>query len=228
MIFATTKQRILEFIDFKSIKVKDFLELTNIKRGFLDSDKLNSTVSDVFIASIIAKFPEINPIWLITGNGEMILDNELNTKREISENHSDAVPLYQFEAAAGDVHLFNDHKHSKPIAWIQGIPNLPKCDGAIYITGDSMYPLLKSHDIVAYKTVKDLKNHTFIWGEMYLIDFDNDGDDQLLVKWMQKSDVEGCVKLVSENRHHSPIDLKIEKIRSLAIVKATIRTNSMR
>jgi phage repressor protein C with HTH and peptisase S24 domain len=36
------------------------------------------------------------------------------------------------------------------------IPHLPKCDGAFYVTGDGMYPLLKSGDLVLYKEIKVL------------------------------------------------------------------------
>lgn len=72
MNFATTKERIVHYIDFKGIKVKEFYKITGIKRGFLDSDKLKSSVSDTFLATIIAKFTDINPIWLLTGQGSML------------------------------------------------------------------------------------------------------------------------------------------------------------
>lgn len=75
MNFATTKGRILQYIDFKGIKIKEFYEKTGIKRGFLDSDKLKSSVSDVFLTIIFACFNDLNPVWLITGKGEMLKDD---------------------------------------------------------------------------------------------------------------------------------------------------------
>ena len=33
------------------------------------------------------------------------------------------------------------------------IPNIPVCDGAVYVSGDSMYPILKSGDIVGFKSI---------------------------------------------------------------------------
>ena len=80
MKFATTKQRIIQYLDFKDIKIKDFFQQTEIKRGFLDADKLESSVSDIFITKIIAKYEDLNPIWLLTGNGSM-----LKTENEHSE-----------------------------------------------------------------------------------------------------------------------------------------------
>ena len=54
MILATTKQRILYFIEKKNITKSVFYEKTDIKRGLLDKDKLDATVSDVYIAKILA------------------------------------------------------------------------------------------------------------------------------------------------------------------------------
>ncbi|AMD85414.1 hypothetical protein SAMN05444369_11051 [Capnocytophaga haemolytica] len=67
-----TKDRILQFIDYKEFSIKTFLEKTGIKRGFLDTDKRNATVADVYLAKIIAVFPELNLEWLVTGKGEML------------------------------------------------------------------------------------------------------------------------------------------------------------
>ena len=72
MILATTKQRILYFIEKKNITKSLFYEKTDIKRGLLDKDKLDATVSDVYIAKILASFPDLNIEWLITGQGEML------------------------------------------------------------------------------------------------------------------------------------------------------------
>lgn len=72
MKIASTKQRIIEYLNFKDISKANFFKKTLIKRGFLDADKLKSSVSDIFVAIIIATYPELNLEWLITGNGEML------------------------------------------------------------------------------------------------------------------------------------------------------------
>ena len=66
------------------------------------------------------------------------------------------------------------------------IPNLPKCDGAIHIVGDSMYPLLKSGDIVLYKEMPVDMQHLF-YGEMYLISYIIEGDAYVVVKYINRS-----------------------------------------
>lgn len=136
-----------------------------------------------------------------------------------------SVPLYSIEGTAGLVPLFTDRQAMKPVDFIH-IPNLPKCDGAIYVVGDSMYPLLKSGDIVLYKQLRDLND--IFWGDMYLLSIDIDGEEYITVKYVQKSDAEDCVKLVSQNPHHADKDVAMSRIRAIALVKASIRMNSIR
>ena len=136
-----------------------------------------------------------------------------------------SVPLYSIEGTAGLVPLFADRRQMKPIDFIH-IPNLPKCDGAIYVVGDSMYPLLKSGDIVLYKQLHDLDD--IFWGDMYLLSIDIDGEEYITVKYVQKSATDGFVKLVSQNPHHADKDVAMSRIRAIALVKASIRMNSIR
>jgi phage repressor protein C with HTH and peptisase S24 domain len=55
-----------------------------------------------------------------------------------------------------------------------------------------------------------------------------EGEEYITVKYIQKSDREGYVKLVSQNPHHADKEIPIERIRALALVKASIRMNSIR
>lgn len=55
-----------------------------------------------------------------------------------------------------------------------------------------------------------------------------DGEEYVTVKYIQKSDREGYVKLVSQNPHHADKDVAINRIRAIALVKASIRMNSIR
>ncbi|MDL2230558.1 XRE family transcriptional regulator, partial [Alistipes sp. OttesenSCG-928-L06] len=169
----------------------------------------------------------VNPDWLDNGEGEMIQAATqyvpLHQGRTDYNIDMQRIPLYNIEGTAGLVPLFLNQQGMTPIDYIQ-IPNLPRCDGAIYVTGDSMYPLLKSGDIVLYKQIHDILNNIF-WGEMYLISIDLDGEEYITVKYIQKSDVPDHVKLVSQNQHHADKDMHIGRIKALALVKACIRMN---
>jgi hypothetical protein len=148
-------------------------------------------------------------------------------KRRTDKLVDDPVPVYDLEATAGLVALFEKHgKGMKPIGHIS-IPGIPKCDGAIHVTGDSMYPLLKSGDLIMYKQVENSVDNIF-FGEMYLISVDLEGDNYTTVKWLHRSDKgDQYIKLVSENRHHQPKDVHLSKVSALALVKVSIRRNAM-
>ena len=89
-----------------------------------------------------------------------------------------------------------------------------------------MYPLLKSGDIVLYREVSASVDN-ILWGEMYLLSFSLDGEDFITIKYIQKGDDDQHIKLVSHNPHHSPKDIPISTIRALALIKASVRFNTM-
>ena len=102
MNFATTKERIIQYIDFKGIKVKDFYEKTGIKRGFLDSDKLKSSVSDIFLTIIFANFEDLDPIWLLTGEGPMLKSEPqpaVSSPQPQENDNNEIVSLLKYKVA---------------------------------------------------------------------------------------------------------------------------------
>lgn len=178
--------------------------------------------------NILVQELNVNPEWLETGKGEMFNaepDLTAYMRRTDSSLPLQSVPLYSIEGTAGLVPLFTEHVQAKPVNYIH-IPNLPKCDGAIYVVGDSMYPLLKSGDIVLYKQMNSIED--IFWGDMYLLSIDIDGEEYITVKYIQKSDKEGYVKLVSQNPHHADKDIPVDRIKALAFIKASIRMNSIK
>lgn len=136
-----------------------------------------------------------------------------------------SVPLYELDATAGLVALFDGTTRQVPVSHLQ-IPDLPPCDGALYVRGDSMYPLLKSGDIVLYKEIPYTAS-SILWGEMYLLTFTLDGENYITIKYIQRADDDRFVRLVSHNPHHSPKEIPADSIRALALVKASVRFNTM-
>lgn len=134
------------------------------------------------------------------------------------------IPLYDFDASAGLVAIFND-MHPEPVDYLR-IPNLPTVDGAIYVRGDSMSPLLKSGDIVMYKK-KELSVDSILWGEIYLLSFTCDGDSYTAVKYIRKSDEPGKIRLASFNPSFAPKDIPMDSVTALALVKASLTFHTM-
>lgn len=137
------------------------------------------------------------------------------------------IPLYSLEATAGLLELFKGGSPSHLLNIIK-IPGIPRCDGAIFVTGDSMYPLLKSGDIVLYKQVP-VETASIFFGEMYLLGIRiDDFEEMVTVKYVQKSEKgEEYIRLVSQNQHHSPKDIRLATVSAMALVKVSIRVNTM-
>ncbi|MCD9575470.1 S24 family peptidase [Flavobacterium soyae] len=222
-------ERIREYLDYKGITKYKFCNDLGFSNKFLDN---SSNMGTDKACKILHHYPEINSEWLLTGNGAMIKEDNTNIvimnndRKTIDSLHvSQEIPLYDLEAVAGLRELFSSGKPQRVLDTIK-IPNLPKCDGAISVTGDSMYPLLKSGDIILYK---ETEFDNIFFGEMYLLSVKlNDWEEYITVKYVQKSE-QGSefVKLVSQNSHHQPKDIHISKISALALIKASIRINTM-
>ena len=227
----TARKRILYFIENQGIAPSDFLANTGLKKGFIDRSHQDSGASDIYLSKILEAYPRISANWLLTGKGAMLIEENSNGIQPFklrTDNNVDSqlIPIYNLEATAGLVNLFQKQGDTSPIDHLR-IPNLPKCDGAVFVTGDSMYPLLKSGDIVAYKEIKDLPNEIF-WGEMYIVSVEVAGEEFVSVKYIQKSDLgTEYITLVSHNQHHSPKNIHLSKVRAMAMVKASVRLNSM-
>ncbi|CAA9198231.1 helix-turn-helix transcriptional regulator [Flavobacterium collinsii] len=232
--------RILQIIDYKGINRRKFYIETGLSNGFLDKVK---DVGASKIEQILRIYPEISPEWLLTGKGHMLENTaffeyewgikmsqieeptsvyEVTTVKTVKKQF---IPVYDVETAAGTVSLFKENAE-KPVDYVS-VPNLPKCDGAVYVSGDSMYPILKSGDLIIYKKMSNKAEH-IIWGELYLTAIITDDlEEFLLIRRIQKSDKgDDRIELVSENAQYQSKEVLLKNIEGLALVKATIRINS--
>lgn len=166
----------------------------------------------------------INADWLLTGKGSMQTHQAKIVHhppyRDIAQK---PIPIYDINAAANLHTLFNND--AQLVLGEIRIPNSPTCDGAIYVRGDSMYPLVKSGDMVSYKQLHNIEN--LVSGEMYVVDFSSDGDDFLVVKYVKWEEHQKSLRLISYNSHHQDMIISASDVRAMALVKIVIRINSM-
>lgn len=102
------------------------------------------------------------------------------------------------------------------------LPNLPKCDGAVRMWGDTMEPELRSGDLLVFKKVRDLRNGLFL-GQIYLLSIELEGEEYIMVQYVEQSDVQESVKLVSKNARYPAKDVPIGSIKAMAMIKASVR-----
>jgi phage repressor protein C with HTH and peptisase S24 domain len=227
-------RRVGDFIEASGISYYAFENSIGASRGAISKAvKEEKSIGSNVLEKIMGQYPQINPEWLLTGKGTMIAEGaeipqavrQYRLRTDVPVE-SQKIPLFNLEAVAGLLPLFGSATAQQPIDHIS-IPQLPKCDGAIYVTGNSMQPILNSGDIVMYKIMQDIRSSIF-YGEMYLLGLDMAGDEYVTVKYIHKSEQPGHIKLVSENPAHQPMDVEMEKIRALALIKASIRISAMK
>lgn len=231
-------EKLKEYLEFKGVTVSAAEKEIGVANGTLSKPfKANTTIKTDTLEKFLNIYSDINPVWVLDGSNTM-LKSEVGTIKETLQVHKSGrrktkdaiigiqeVPFYDMEATAGLQELFDSGKPQNVLDTIK-IPNLPKCDGALTVTGDSMYPLLKSGDIVLYKQTSV---EGIFFGEMYLLSVKlDDWEEYVTVKYVQKGDKgDEYVKLVSQNQHHQPREIPVKSIKALAIIKASIRFNTM-
>ncbi|MCT4613619.1 MAG: S24 family peptidase [Marinifilaceae bacterium] len=186
MNIATTKERLLQYIDYLGISKNKFFQETGLRRGFLDGDKLKSSIPDTFIATIVAQYPELNIEWLITGKGQMLQSLPCICDADRG------VPYYDVDFAGGFIEIYNNqtitpdhnivfHPFSRAQLW---------CN----VTGNSMANLINHGDIIA---IKELPNwhENVLYGEIYAIVT----DCLRTIKIIRKSKKKGFIKLSPVN-----------------------------
>ncbi len=200
-------------------------------------------IQSKWILAIAENYPSYSMQWLLTGKGKPKMEDNyhlsgvndetapnitrIHNPKSVEKKHEkQAVNLYDFKASAGLRELF-DNRQADIIDTIS-IPNMPKCDGAIHVSGDSMIPVLKSGDIVLYKEFR-LSYDSIIFGEMYLLSYTLDESTYLtVVKYVRKSPKgEDYITLASENPNHADKDIEFRRINAIALVQASIRINTM-
>lgn len=229
------KDRISKYIDFKCISVYKLEVDAGFSNGYWRKTR---SISANAVENILRVYSDLDPVWVITGVGDML------KQPSTQEASGDIIPLshpktpdkiypmsefnlYDIDVSAGLSRLFSeDGDRNKAYLGKISIPNMPKCDGAVKVIGDSMYPLLKSGDIIAYKEVHSIESVQY--GEIYILQIENDSDVSVVVKYVKKSS-EGndYLNLVSYNKEHDPKDVRKESITALARVILCIRQFSI-
>lgn len=219
MIFATTKQRILEYLDYKGVDKRTFFQSTDIKRGLLDSDKLQATVSDVSIAKILVAYPDLNPDWLLTGKGSMLREQqEEETSTPIINYEHKGAPYYDVDFIGGFDDIFNDQT-THPAYCIDFTPY--NKEGVVWcnLTGHSMEPELNNGDVIAIREMKTPIEYLPL-GEIYAFVT----DEYRTVKRLAKSSREGFIRLVPSNKspEYSEQEIPVSMVRKVFVVLGSI------
>lgn len=187
-------------------------------RNYISTGSIKSDI----LAKIATKY-DINPIWLLLGEGEMLRSpsqqphQEAKTEINPSLSPQQGIPLIPIEAWAGSLNG-EDYSIMEDECERYIVPSFKDADFLITVRGDSMTPKYYSGDIVACRKVF-LSDLWFQWGKVYIIDT-NQGS---LLKKVRRGSSEETITLVSENPEYEPFELRKDQIYNIAIVQGVIR-----
>ena len=160
-------ERLYQYLDYKCLKPTALEKEIGLSNGYLGNQrKRNADMGEGAFNKIIDYCRDINPVWLLTGKGDMI--NEDNTIKEmLSNNPSIGVPYFDVDFAAG----FGDMDNDQTIVPTNNIVFAPFRDATCWcnVTGHSMEPRINHGDIIALKecTINDIQ-----YGEIYAVVLD--------------------------------------------------------
>lgn len=212
------KQRILSFAETLGISKREFYTQIGVSRGTLES---KSSITEDVMARFIARFPQVSPSWLLTGNGDMIISQNTDMKNEeLPVAHrtesNEGIPLIPINVMAGaftgDLSVM-EYECDRYI-----IPSFKGADFLIGVKGSSMYPRYNSGDIVACKRLS-LQDLFFQWNKVYVLDTDQGP----LIKRIKPGTDKDHVTIVSDNKDYEPFELAIDHIYHVALVVGVIR-----
>lgn len=125
------------------------------------SRKEGRDLSDKVIEKILNFYTDLNRVWLLTGEGEMLRSGQIQTQ----EPAGSGVPFYDIDVTCGITESFADVRE-EPQFRINYAP-LNDCDAAFPVYGDSMEPDFYAGDVVMVREIHNVDS--MLWGEPYLI-----------------------------------------------------------
>lgn len=210
----TVKERIEMFIERQGIKRSIFEKSCGFSNGYTRNLKENPGASK--IEDILKTYPEINRVWLLTGEGQMLKaqpDNQTQTRRNVIRYWEN------IEATGGGIMSFDDALDGRYSEMV--LPDFSDCTDAMRLVGDSMYPRYKSGQILIFKEWQE----AFIeYGQAYLV-ITRTG--YRMLKYLQPAPEKSMVTCVSENAEKfPPFEIEIESIHKLYLVKGSVEQNT--
>ena len=209
-MYVSVRERFIKCVEYliESRKLRNQAELVRsmgLSKGYVSqlmSGKREP--SETIVSNLCARFPELNPQWIQTGEGEMLQDVRPRPGDEFVEPNT--VPLLPIFAQAGHLTGWSDAVEEAKCERV--ISPVKDVDMAVHIYGESMYPDIPNGS-VCY--VRRINPRAFIeWGRAYILDTVNGP----LLKYLTPAQDEEHIRCVSANHDpmYAPFDVSKEDI----------------
>ncbi len=172
-----TAERIQALIKSKGLNPKTFSEVCGYDRPQVIYDLIKGKTMNVSAAMcdrVLTAFPDVNRVWLLTGEGEMYSGASVRHENIVKESDRrqdiKEVPLVPISAIAGPITAY--YEDGVDLSRCQKILSpAPEAELALPVTGDSMEPTFADGSIVFIKRINE---EAFIpWGHPMVLDTEN-------------------------------------------------------
>lgn len=169
---SNIKERILYYTDIKSLNKTNFFENIGITYGNFKGKQKKTTLNSDILDTILTKYPDINPNWLITGSGDILNKEHGVQKVENAESEpginyeKKGVPYFDVDFIGGFDLVVQDQTVN-PSFYIDFAP-FNDADYWVNVTGKSMSPFISHGDIIALQVYHNWERF-LLGGEIYAI-----------------------------------------------------------
>ena len=208
------KERTIQFVKHKGLKMKEFEELCKLSSGYVTS--MRKGYGQEKLNNVLTVFPELNREWLLYGEGSM-LNEDLSCTSSLKkkEEKSDTRPRIPYDAAAGTLTETIEGVTEYQCEEVPVISAFPKYDFTIRIVGRSMEPEYFAGDEVACLKVNEKR---FLqWGRVHVLDT----TQGVVIKRIY--DDGDCITCRSYNPEFPDFSIPKEDIRSYNLVVGSLR-----
>ena len=248
-----TLKRIKQYIDYKGITNQNFEKQVGFSNGaFASQLKNNRTIGVDKLENILIAFPELNPEWLLTGNGEMIKTKskknviEKNYNKNYNENYNEpnvkktyAIELAEKPTNTG-IEANNLDNAGIPLIPIDamagfgtGAVQVMHYDTSKYIVPefselnvDFMIRVKGSSMVPKYNSGDLVACKKLVITDIFFQwnkVYVLDTEQGALIKRVKKGSRDNYILLISDNQNYDPFELHLSKIFAVALVVGVIR-----
>lgn len=208
--------RIKEISEKEGITIAAMEQSIGASRGVISKAIAKGTdIQSKWLELLCDNFPQISPTWLLTGEGEMITEENPTSATSSEKIITETRPHIPFDAAAGGLSVALGSVSEDDCERLPLIPSFPKYDFTITARGDSMEPQFMSGDTLACLFIKE---SSFIqWGRAHVLDT---AQGIVVKRIYNKADAILCK---SNNPDYPDFEIPKDEIYRIALVVGYIR-----
>ena len=202
-------ERIVYYLKQKGISITTFEKEAGLGHAtLLKAHKTGGAIGSDKLEKIISVCKDLSPTWLLTGEGEMLLNKvQVETKPTL--------PLVPRESLA---HMEAPAFKPEEVEYYYNVRELNRrSDFLVKAKGDYMMPKYNGGDLIACRYVHDVLY--FQWGRLYFISTRTQGE---FIRRIRPSNDPDKITCCPDNQKYEPFEIPKNDILHIALVKGAV------